>query len=171
MKPFKPYTLEPVVFLLPVKKTPLRGAAICEPEMQKNMRQAKKAAIAAAKGKGKGAGKKDAKAGNAKEKETGAKAVAKATAKAKAKVKITKDEGKGSGAESGTPPGRKPKQPKSAKSPTNRKPGAAKDDDKDEPQVKSLGCPKCRFGRTGCGNCRNPNYRPRGPRKARLGGA
>ena len=37
------------------------------PEMQKNMRQAKKAAIAAAKGKGKGAGKKDAKAGNAKE--------------------------------------------------------------------------------------------------------
>ena len=141
------------------------------PEMQKNMRPAKKAAIAAAKGKGKGAGKKDAKAGNAKEKETGAKAVAKATAMAKAKVKITKDEGKGSGAESGTPPGRKPKQPKSAKSPTNRKPGAAKDDDKDEPQVKSLGCPKCRFGRTGCGNCRNPNYRPRGPRKARLGGA
>lgn len=30
-----------------------------------------------------------------------------------------------------------------------------------------LGCPKCRYIAGGCSNCRNPNYRPRGPRKSR----
>ena len=30
-----------------------------------------------------------------------------------------------------------------------------------------LGCPTCRFGRLGCKKCRNPNYKPRGPRKSR----
>ena len=32
---------------------------------------------------------------------------------------------------------------------------------------RQLGCPTCRFGRLGCKKRRNPDYRPRGPRKPR----
>ena len=37
--------------------------------------------------------------------------------------------------------------------------------DDDGGEGRQLGCPTCRFGRLGCKKCRNPNYRPRGPRK------
>ena len=47
------------------------------------------------------------------------------------------------------------------------------DEDDDEPgdgsnnegvQQRALGCSRCRFTKTGCSQCRNPAYRPRGPR-------
>ena len=48
-----------------------------------------------------------------------------------------------------------------------KKKPAKQDEDVEEEGERQLGSPTCRFGRLGCKKCRNPNYRPRGPRKSR----
>ena len=139
-----------------------------DPQMQKQLRKSKMAAISAAKGKGKGggAGKNKGRRKDGEDKAKGDVSDKKPLPKAKAKAKA-----KGAPAESRIGKAAKLKSPKS---PGNRKPGAARgraggdDEDGGEPEGRPLGCPKCRYSRTGCSNCKNPNYRPRRARPAKI---
>ena len=78
--------------------------------------------------------------------------------KNKAKGKQAADGAGGSGASAASK--------KAAKNGKAKPPGDGEERAEDK-NARKFGCPTCRYGQGGCKKCRNPNYRPRGPRKDR----
>ena len=147
-----------------------------DPMQQRRLRADKKDAIREAKGKGKGKGSKSkAKSSSVEGNEKGE---GKGSKKG-SKTKSSNDEGEGN--KKGKAKGKgKGKDTKSDKSKPNDSKGSGKKgkrkspEDPEDPEPsgepaspKKLGCGKCRYLKGGCAVCRNPNFRPRGPRGPR----
>eukprot|EP00435_Cladocopium_sp_Y103_P031373 s1545_g7.t3 len=122
--------------------------------------------------KGKGGKKakdKETKAKKAKDKETKAKKAKDKETKPKNKKetkssKATKGKAEGN---DGTKRSRsKPLGSSSASTPSGSTPPDPMPASDDPQSARKVGCSRCRYIKAGCVTCRNPNFRPRGPRKA-----